>query len=111
MLNRMIEYASYNIFRMNQRLINQAVNRIIVPRINHILTTFVVLAPSTKFGYGNEAEQTSIYLHELDDKTFIESSLKYHHLIPQHDDDQEILIYYKNKNDQYDTSNKRVHCE
>lgn len=45
--NRLIELATPRIFDLNQKLLNYAINKIIVPRINAILTMFSVIVPST----------------------------------------------------------------
>lgn len=46
-INRLIELATPRIFDLNQKLLNYAINKIVVPRINAILTMFSVLVPST----------------------------------------------------------------
>jgi hypothetical protein len=61
---------------MNQRLINYAINNLIVPKINQILTMFSVVVPTTK--YENKIDDnTAVYLHELDDKTIVQYLRKY----------------------------------
>lgn len=70
LLNRLIEVATPRIFDLNQRLFNYAINNIVVPRINKILTMYSVILPSTKLGGGNKKE-TSVYLRQLDDATVI----------------------------------------
>lgn len=69
LLNRLIEVATPRIFDLNQRLFNYAINNIVVPRINKILTMFSVIMPSTKLG-GNKRHDT-VFLRELDDATII----------------------------------------
>lgn len=70
LLNRLIEVATPRIFDLNQRLFNYAINNIVVPRINKILTMYSVIMPSTKLSGGNKKHDT-VYLRELDDATII----------------------------------------
>lgn len=70
LLNRLIEVATPRIFDLNQRLFNYAINNIVVPRINKILTIYSVILPSTKLGVGNNRNDV-VYMKELDDATII----------------------------------------
>lgn len=70
LLNRLIEVATPRIFDLNQRLFNYAINIIVVPRINKILTMYSVILPSSKLGGGNKRDE-SVYLRQLDDATVI----------------------------------------
>ncbi|KAG5672690.1 hypothetical protein PVAND_002799 [Polypedilum vanderplanki] len=106
LLNRLIELTSYQIFKLNQRLINHILDIYVVPPINHILTMFIVLAPSTKFENSNEASQT-VYLHELDDKSIVEYLIKHPTLLLKQDD--RIKSIFRRENDHY--SSKRILCE
>jgi hypothetical protein len=69
LLNRLIEVATPRIFDLNQFLLNYAVNNIVVPRINKILTLYSVIQPSSKLG-GNKRDD-SVNLRQLDDATVI----------------------------------------
>jgi hypothetical protein len=70
LLNRLIEVATPRIFDLNQRLFNYAVNYIVVPRINKILTMYSVVQPTSKLSGGNKRDD-SVYLRQLDDATVI----------------------------------------
>lgn len=67
--NRLIEIATPRIFDLNQKLFNYAINNIIVPRINKILTMYTVLKPSIKLS--DSKNDDSILLMELDDATIV----------------------------------------
>ena len=71
-MNRLIELVTPRIFDMNQRLINYAINNLIVPKINQILTMFSVVVPSTKFDVN-----PTVYLRELDGKIILKYLSKY----------------------------------
>lgn len=72
LLNRLIELATPRIFDLNQRLFNYAINNIVVPRINKILTMYSVILPSTKLGAGQGNDRDDVvYMRELDDATVI----------------------------------------
>lgn len=75
---------------------------IVVPRVNRILTLFVVLAPSTKFGH-DAVESQTIYLHELDDESMKEYLMKQQ---PLEDDYTEGI--FRSENDHY---GRRIFCE
>lgn len=70
LLNRLIEVATPRIFDLNQRLFNYAINNIVVPRLNRILTMYSIVLPSTKLGTGNQKSDL-IYLRELDEGTIM----------------------------------------
>ena len=70
-LNKLIEISSVRVFELNQRLFNYAINNIVVPRINKILTMYSVIMPSTKLGIGGSKRGDTVYLRELDDATII----------------------------------------
>lgn len=70
LLNKLIEVVSPRIFDVNQRLFNYAINNLVVPRINKILTMYSVIVPSSKFS-GGKNRYDSVYLRELDDTTII----------------------------------------
>lgn len=70
LLNRLIEVATPPILDLNQRLFNYAINNIVVPRINKILTMYSVTTSSTKHGPGNRRDER-LYLRELDDATIL----------------------------------------
>lgn len=70
LLNRLIEVATPRIFDLNQRLFNYAINNIIVPRINKILTMYTVIMPSTKVGGGNKKDG-QVFMRGLDNATII----------------------------------------
>lgn len=75
-MNRLIELVTPRIFNMNQKVINYAINNLIVPKINQILTMFSVVVPKTK--HDSEVDENpAVYLHELDDKTIIQYLRKY----------------------------------
>lgn len=84
-MNRIIEMATPRIFDLNQKLLNYAINNLIVPRINRILTMFSVLTPSTKAGLNVEplSDNVTVYLRELDDRTIKDFLRK--HPIPIND--------------------------
>ena len=75
-MNRLIELVTPRFFDMNQKLINYAINNLIVPKINQILTMFSVVVPKTKYENIND-DNVAVYLHELDDKTIIQYLQKY----------------------------------
>lgn len=75
-MNRLIELVTPRFFDMNQKLINYAINNLIVPKINQILTMFSVIVPKTKYENIND-DNVAVYLHELDDKTIIQYLQKY----------------------------------
>ena len=75
-MNRLIELVTPKIFDMNQRLINYAINNLIVPKINQILTMFSVVVPKTKYDSKID-DNVSVYLHEMDDKTIVQYFRKY----------------------------------
>ena len=66
----MIELVTPRIFHLKQDLINYAINEILVPRLNKILTMYSVNLPSTKLGVGNKKDDV-IYFRPLDDATII----------------------------------------
>lgn len=66
----MIEVATPRIFDLNQRLFNYAINNIVVPRINKILTMYSVILPSRKLEGGNKMDGT-VYMRKLSDPTVI----------------------------------------
>ncbi|CRK91886.1 CLUMA_CG005506, isoform A [Clunio marinus] len=76
MLNRLIEVATPQIFEMNQKLFNYAINKIVIPRVNRILTTFAIvqepspMEPRYPYEY---AKDDNMYLEEVDD----EAKVKY----------------------------------
>lgn len=70
LLNRLIEVATPRIFDLNQRLFNYAINNLVVPRINKILSMYSVIMPSTKLGGGSKKDDT-VYLRELDAATIV----------------------------------------
>lgn len=80
-MNRIIEMATPRIFDLNQRVINYAINNLIVPRINRILTMFSVVTPKTKVGTDTgialNDDDFIVYAQELDDKTIVEYLRKY----------------------------------
>jgi hypothetical protein len=83
--------ATPRIFDLNQKLINYAINNIIVPRVNRILTMFSVIMPSTKIGAvynngNNEHYNETIYLKELDDNTIVDYLKKYPIPLPSEND-------------------------
>lgn len=71
-LNRLIEVAVPRIFDLNQRMFNYAINNVVVPRINKILTMYSVIMPSTKLS-GGKKKGDVVYLRQLDDATVIKS--------------------------------------
>lgn len=71
-MNRLIEVAVPRIFDLNQNMFNYAINNIVVPRVNKILTMYSVIMPSTKLNEGKKKDNT-IYLRQLDDATVIQS--------------------------------------
>jgi len=62
-------------FDLNQRLFNYAINSIIVPRINKVLTMYSVILPATKIG-SVSSDDSTIYLQELDAVAISEVDLK-----------------------------------
>jgi hypothetical protein len=71
MLNRLIEVATPRIFDLNQRLFNYAINNIVVPRINKILSMYSVILPSTKLGGGHNKKDDRVYLRQDPDAMVI----------------------------------------
>lgn len=92
-MNRLIELVTPRIFDMNQKLLNYAINDLIVPKINQILTMFSVVVSKTK-NDGEIDDNTAIYLHELDDKTVIQYLRKYP--IQMTDNFQFINLFFNN---------------
>lgn len=70
-LNKMIEVVTPRIFDLNQRLFNYAVNNIAVPRINKILTMYMVVVPGKVAG-GGKYRNDMVFLRELDDAAIIQ---------------------------------------
>lgn len=71
LLNRLIEVATPPILDLNQRLFNYAINNIVLPRINRILTMYSVSTASTKNHGAGSRKDDRLYLRELDDATII----------------------------------------
>lgn len=88
LLNKLIEVATPRIFDVNQRLFNYAINNIVVPRINKILTMFSVVVPSTKISSSGKNKYDSVFLRELDDATII----KYLNEYPIHYPDEQRVL-------------------
>lgn len=83
----MIEIATPRIFDLNQRLFNYAINNIVVPRINKILTMYSVILPSTKLGGGQKKDEM-VYMRPLSDAA-VKKYLKDHPV--KYPDDQKVL--------------------
>lgn len=132
--NRLIELTTPRIFDLNQKLLNFAINKIIVPRINAILTMFSVIVPSTMSTsttltsnesknknkkkkkikpISNESQQKlekdgdTVYFRELDDNTIIKYVRENKILLPD-DDDKVISMLFNEK--YYDKKRKRARC-
>lgn len=87
LLNKLIEVATPRMFNVNQKLFNYAINNIVVPRINKILTMYSIVLPSTKLSSGTK-RYDSVFLKELDDTTII----KYLNKNPIHYPDEERVL-------------------
>lgn len=83
----MIEVATPRIFDLNQRLFNYAINNIVVPRINKILTMYSVILPSRRLKGGYKKDDT-VYMRKLNDATVIKY-LKEHPI--RYPDEQRVL--------------------
>jgi hypothetical protein len=100
-LNKLIEVATPRIFDVNQRLFNYAINNIVVPRLNKILTMYSVIVPSSKFS-GGKNKYDSVFLRELDDTTII----KYLNENPIHYPDEQRVLNMLFDDKFYDRSMK-----
>lgn len=126
--NRLIELATPRIFDLNQKLLNYAINKIIVPRINAILTMFSVIVPSTttppsttndvkskkkkkKKPISHDSTQQklrkddTVYFRELDDNTIIKYLRENPIQLPD-DDDKVISMLFNEK--YYDSKRKII---
>lgn len=105
--NRLIELATPRIFDLNQKLLNNLVNLVIMPRINRILTMFSVISPSTSTSITKKKpssydwqqkleENDTVYFHELDEKTIIKF-LQSSSVPPPKDEDKVINMLFDEK--------------
>ena len=100
LLNKLIEVAIPRIVNVNQNLFNYAINNIVVPRINKILTMYSAILPSTKLSSGTK-RYDSVFLRELDDTTII----KYLKKNPIHYPDEERVLNMLFDEKFFDTKN------
>lgn len=107
--NRLIELVTPRIFDLNQKLFNYAINKVIVPRINAILTMFSVIVPSTSTTKITKRRRRwkkkkklklrkddTIYFRELDDDTIIKY-LRENPIAFPDDDDKVISMLFNEK--------------
>lgn len=109
--------ATPRIFELNQKLLNNIINRVIVPRINRILTMFSVIGrpsasastttkkkPSSYDSQQKLEQDDTIYFRELDDNAIIKY-LRENPIPLLKDDDKVISMLFNEKF--YDNKRKR----